>query len=100
MSVTGTVDWFSKRHGYGFIQRLDTKDRVFCHISQLCPEWEGYKNLYPGEYVTFDIKEGEDDKVEAIQVRGIGGGPLLCQNETYIYRVVRKRNDEPVNESQ
>ena len=93
MYHTGRVKWFNNRNGYGFITTSDNND-IFVHHSSIQVSNEQYKYLVEGEYVTFDIKQGEDDKVEAIQVRGIEGGPLLCQNETYVYRVIRKKVDE------
>jgi cold shock protein len=87
MSVNGCVDWFSKQKGYGFICLLDSEERVFCHVSQI--KADGYKSLYPGEYVSFNISKVENGKTEVTDVTGFSGGNLLCQNDKYRYKLVR-----------
>jgi CspA family cold shock protein len=52
----GTVKWFSRRKGYGFIER-EGADDVFVHFSAI--RGEGYKNLYEGQRVEFTV---EDDQ--------------------------------------
>tara|TARA_B110001469_G_scaffold123747_1_gene136256 strand:+ start:6606 stop:6935 length:330 start_codon:yes stop_codon:yes gene_type:complete len=89
--MNGIVDWFSNKKGYGFIKSLDTDiGSVFCHITSI--NLEGYKNLYPGEYVSFNLETDESEKIKAVNVTGVNGGPLLCQNENYIFKVFRRKN--------
>lgn len=52
----GTVKWFNAEKGYGFITREDGSD-VFVHFSAI--QGEGYKSLEEGQYVTFDVEEGQ-----------------------------------------
>lgn len=54
--LTGTVKWFSRVKGYGFIQP-DGEDQedVFVHYSAL--EGEGFRNLYEGERVEFSAED-------------------------------------------
>jgi CspA family cold shock protein len=51
---TGKVKWFSRRKGYGFIER-EGADDVFLHFSGI--QGEGYKNLFEGQTVTFVIED-------------------------------------------
>ena len=51
----GTVKWFNKQKGYGFITAEDGKD-VFVHFSGL--NMEGFKTLEEGASVEFDITDG------------------------------------------
>ena len=51
----GTVKWFNKQKGYGFITAEDGKD-VFVHFSGL--NMEGFKTLEEGAAVEFDITDG------------------------------------------
>jgi len=53
--MRGTVKWFSKEKGYGFIEREDGDD-VFVHYSKI--QEEGFKTLQEGQDVEFDIEEG------------------------------------------
>ena len=83
-SMTGQVKWFNSKKNYGFITCLATGIEYFVHIDDIWPRWGGfaghYKTLYSGEYVSFNMapSDADDTKSKAVDVRGIGGGPLLC----------------------
>ena len=53
--VKGTVKWFSKDRGYGFIEK-DGGGDVFVHYSGI--EGQGYRTLEKGQRVEFDVEEG------------------------------------------
>jgi CspA family cold shock protein len=50
------VKWFDKAKGYGFLGRAAGPD-VFVHFRSI--QGEGYKNLIPGEPVSFEIVQSE-----------------------------------------
>ncbi len=52
----GTVKWFDKKKGYGFISYGEDTD-VFVHYTSFVDE--GMRTLEAGEKVSFDIVEGE-----------------------------------------
>ena len=56
MAEQGTVKWFNDRKGYGFIQRENGQD-VFVHFSSI--RGEGFRTLYEGDKVSFDVEEAE-----------------------------------------
>jgi len=51
--TTGTVKWFNRTKGYGFIQREGGND-VFVHYSSI--QGEGFRNLEEGERVEFTVE--------------------------------------------
>jgi len=51
--IQGTVKWFNRSKGYGFIQR-DGGDDVFVHYSAI--QGEGYRNLEEGDRVEFNVE--------------------------------------------
>ena len=53
--ATGTVKWFSRAKGYGFIQRPDDED-VFVHRSNLAEGPDA--TLEEGQSVEFDVGPG------------------------------------------
>ncbi len=63
----GVVKWFNERKGYGFISHDDGGD-VFVHHSGV--EGNGFKTLYEGEKVEFNI-EDSDKGPRAVSVRRI-----------------------------
>ncbi len=62
--ATGVVKWFNERKGYGFISNDDGGD-VFVHHSGV--EGNGFKTLYEGDKVEFNI-ENSDKGPRAISV--------------------------------
>jgi len=51
----GTVKWFNKAKGYGFLGRESGND-VFVHYSSI--QHDGYKSLKEGDPVSFDVIDG------------------------------------------
>jgi CspA family cold shock protein len=60
---TGTVKWFNKVKGYGFIAPDDGSKDVFVHISAV--ERAGLGTLNEGQKVSFDLSRGKDGKTSA-----------------------------------
>ncbi|MCA1032500.1 cold-shock protein [Bacillus timonensis] len=52
----GTVKWFNKDKGYGFIT-VDGGDDVFVHYSAI--QTEGFKTLEEGEKVSLEVVSGD-----------------------------------------
>ena len=52
---TGTVKWFNRTKGFGFIEREEGDD-VFVHFSAI--EMDGFKVLEAGAKVEFEVTEG------------------------------------------
>lgn len=52
----GSVKWFSRTKGYGFIEREEGED-VFVHFSAI--KDEGFKSLEEGDKVEFEVVDGE-----------------------------------------
>jgi cold shock CspA family protein len=76
-SRTGQVKAFNPKKGYGFISvHGETDMDVFVHQTNINPLKSTYRTLTRGEYVSFDIST--DDKHQALNVRGVGGGTLRC----------------------
>lgn len=76
-SRTGQVKAFNAKKGYGFISvHGETDMDVFVHQTNINPLRSTYRTLTRGEYVSFDISD--DDKRQALNVRGVGGGTLRC----------------------
>jgi CspA family cold shock protein len=55
MKFTGTVKWFSKEKGYGFITRDDNQGDVFVHFSAI--QQRGFKTLREGQKVEFEVEQ-------------------------------------------
>jgi cold shock protein len=51
----GTVKWFNRTKGYGFIKRAEGED-VFVHFKAIVGD--GFKELHEGDTVEFDVERG------------------------------------------
>ena len=67
---TGSVKWFSRVKGYGFIAPDDQEKEIFVHFSGI--EAEGYKNLEQGQRVAFDVEDTPKGP-QAVRVTVIAG---------------------------
>jgi CspA family cold shock protein len=52
---SGTVKWFSKNKGYGFVVTPEGEE-IFVHFSSITGR--GYRTLEAGDRVTFEVMEG------------------------------------------
>lgn len=56
--VSGTVKWYNRRKGYGFIISEDGTD-IFVHYTALAGRDEEYITLNENDKVEFDITQGQ-----------------------------------------
>jgi hypothetical protein len=93
MTEIGIVESFNINQKCGFIKNINTNISTFCNLKNK------QTILYPGEYVSFDYKNVKNFKLECINITGVGGGSLLCENKHYNYKVTKKNtNKECENE--
>ncbi|MBN2030354.1 cold-shock protein [bacterium] len=52
----GTVKWFNRTRGFGFIEREEGED-LFVHFSAI--QGDGFKVLDEGDSVEFEITQGD-----------------------------------------
>jgi CspA family cold shock protein len=81
----GQCKWFNDNLGFGFLTIQNTENKgkdIFVHHSGIRPLNSNYKTLKKGEYVNFDIVEGDNGQ-QAYNVTGIGGGSLICDVTPY-----------------
>ena len=57
---TGTVKWFNKTKGYGFIEPDEEGKDVFVHISAV--EASGLPGLTEAQKVEFELTDGRDGR--------------------------------------
>jgi CspA family cold shock protein len=50
---TGTVKWFSRLKGYGFINPDSGQQEIFVHYSAI--QGDGYRNLFEGDRVEYEL---------------------------------------------
>ena len=108
MALTGSVTKWFNRKGFGFINVVSsdsehTGNDLFVHLSGINVSNDGYKCLYPGEYVSFDLGSGRDGRPACVNVTGVLGGPLLTEHPDYRYkyfsRVSRKDRDDQADDA-
>ncbi len=65
--ITGTVKWFNRLKGYGFIAQSNGPD-VFVHYSAITGE--GFRNLDEGQSVSFRVEAGPKG-LQAVEVQPV-----------------------------
>lgn len=55
VKMQGTVKWFNRIKGFGFITPSEGGVEVFAHFSKILGE--GYRNLREGQQVEYELKE-------------------------------------------
>lgn len=63
---TGIVKWYNETKGYGFIAPEGGAKDIFVHISSL--QSSGLPGLSDNQKVHFELKEGRDGRLSAINV--------------------------------
>ena len=66
----GTVKWFNKEKGYGFIQPEEGGADVFVHVSQL--HEAGLQTLSENQAVEYELIEGIDNRKMAGSIKADG----------------------------
>ena len=76
--VFGTVQWFSRVKGYGFIRPDGDEEDVFIHYSLI--RGEGYRNLGRGQRVEFTMEDTPKGP-QAVDVVGLEMEAELAEGE-------------------
>lgn len=58
--TTGVVKWFNDSKGFGFVTSDNGGEDLFAHFSAI--NMNGFKTLYEGQKVSFDITQGQKGK--------------------------------------
>lgn len=89
----GCVKWFDNRKGFGFINNLSNNAEVFVHHTGLSSKENCFRTLYPGEYVEYHLyHDDQSNRDYAVNVTGVQGGSLLCENTGTRISVRRQRD--------
>ena len=91
MALTGSVSRWFNRKGYGFINVMNSDSEhvgqdIFVHLSGINVKNDGYKCLYPGEYVSFDLDTNNEGKPVGVNVSGVMGGSLLVEHPDFMFK--------------
>ena len=89
MSVVGRCKWFDSKKGFGFIIVVNgdaANNEVFVHNSNVKPMISTRRFLYQGEYVSLNVSDDGSGRLQATDVTGVMGGPLMCDHPRRIRR--------------
>lgn len=86
-SELGQVKWFDNKLGYGFVTVLTNARKgtdIFVHQTNISPLETEFRTLMKGEYVSLNVSE--DDKIQALNITGVLGGSLRCDEPRPVRR--------------
>ncbi len=67
--LTGTVKFFDRLKGWGFIEPDDGSGEVFVHYTGI--DGDGYRNIYDGDLVSYVLVDrGRGPQAQSVRVRG------------------------------
>jgi len=66
--MNGTIKFFDKKKGWGFIKADDGKEYFF-HYTQI--QMKGYKSLDNGDIVSFELNKDENNRICAVSVQPV-----------------------------
>ena len=90
----GIVKWFNGKRGYGFVTDPESNEDIFIHRCNIQSSMDCWKTLTQGEYVKVTREEtGEKSQAD---IRGIRGGPLMCETNHKIN--LERTKDEKRNQ--
>ena len=91
--MQGTVKWFDRNKGYGFITDSDGND-IFVYQNNI--RMKGFRALSSDDIVAFSIGKGNENKKQAVNVK-----PILTQKmikdslfNEHLYLKVSRENDK------
>ena len=107
VSYTGRVKWFNNKAGYGFTTIVGNGEcqrngeDVFVHHSGVKTSSEQYKYLVQGEYVSFTLKESDNEAhpFQADNLTGVYGGKLMCETRAE-QRQQREEHDSSTGDNE
>ena len=81
------VKWFDNKLGYGFVTVLTNAHKVTdisVHQTNVNPLETEFRTLMKGEYISLNVSV--DDKIQALNVTGVLGGSLRCDEPRPVRR--------------
>ena len=67
--MRGTVKFFNRGKGWGFITDIETDKEIFFHQTSI--QMSGYRFLDEGDLVDYEIGAGNNDREQAVSVTPI-----------------------------
>lgn len=74
----GTVKWFDKKKGFGFITPKEHQGDVFVHQSNIISA-TGFRSLKDGLEVSYIVKPDKAGKHQAYEVTLVDGSPVKIE---------------------
>jgi cold shock CspA family protein len=102
----GRVKWFQPRKGFGFVtlqtgttgaDGTPVTTDIFVYHKGIKVQVEQYRFLMEGEYIQFNLAKSDNPSqvCQAVNVRGVDGGMLMCETQNERNRVAQQKRPPP-----